>query len=249
MLFDLRGRGRRRTVQVIYLGLALLMGGGLVLFGVGGATSGGLFDAFSSDNNTSTTTSYSKQIKSFEKRVTANPKDAPAWAKLASLRLAEGASRGGYDGNSGGVKEFRQASTAWERYVALEPAKPDLNVARQMVNLYGTGLNQPDKAVAVLDILIERTSPPDVGLYRQYAQAAYIAGQTRKGDLAAAKAVALTPKAERPQVKSALDSIKQQVQQANAQSAASAAAGAGASTSAAPTATVAPSTTTSTTKK
>jgi len=35
MLFDLRGRGRRRTVQVIYGGLALLMGSGLVLFGVG----------------------------------------------------------------------------------------------------------------------------------------------------------------------------------------------------------------------
>ena len=45
MLFDLRGRGRRRTVQAIYLSLAILMGGGLVLFGIGGATSGGLFDA------------------------------------------------------------------------------------------------------------------------------------------------------------------------------------------------------------
>ena len=32
MLFDLRGRGRRRTVQAVYLSLALLLGGGLVLF-------------------------------------------------------------------------------------------------------------------------------------------------------------------------------------------------------------------------
>ena len=46
MLFDLRGRGRRRTVQVIYLTLALLLGGGLVLFGIGGDVQGGLFDAF-----------------------------------------------------------------------------------------------------------------------------------------------------------------------------------------------------------
>ena len=45
MLFDLRGRGRRRTVQTIYLTLAVLMGGGLVLFGIGGSVSGGLFDA------------------------------------------------------------------------------------------------------------------------------------------------------------------------------------------------------------
>ena len=41
MLFDLRGRGRRRTVRVIYIGLALLIGVGLVGFGVGGGFGGG----------------------------------------------------------------------------------------------------------------------------------------------------------------------------------------------------------------
>ena len=41
MLFDLRGR-RRRAVQATYLTLAVLMGGGLVLFGIGGDVSGGL---------------------------------------------------------------------------------------------------------------------------------------------------------------------------------------------------------------
>ena len=38
MLFDLRGRGRRNTIKVIYITLAFLMGGGLVLFGIGGNT-------------------------------------------------------------------------------------------------------------------------------------------------------------------------------------------------------------------
>jgi hypothetical protein len=57
MLFDLRGRGRRRTVQVIYLSLAILMGGGLVLFGIGGATSGGLVDAITGSSDTKTDTS------------------------------------------------------------------------------------------------------------------------------------------------------------------------------------------------
>ena len=47
MLFDLRSRGRRRTVQAVYLGLAVLMGGGLVLFGVGAGNSfGGILNAF-----------------------------------------------------------------------------------------------------------------------------------------------------------------------------------------------------------
>ena len=34
MLFDLQGK-RRRVVQATYLTLALLMGGGLVFFGIG----------------------------------------------------------------------------------------------------------------------------------------------------------------------------------------------------------------------
>ena len=45
MLFDLRGAGRRRVVKVVYVTLAFLMGGGLVLFGIGGDVSGGLVDA------------------------------------------------------------------------------------------------------------------------------------------------------------------------------------------------------------
>src|SRR3954469_23352947 len=45
MLFDLRGK-RRRAVQGTYLMLAVLMGGGLVFFGIGGDVSGGLLDAF-----------------------------------------------------------------------------------------------------------------------------------------------------------------------------------------------------------
>src|ERR671920_1774790 len=45
MLFDLQGK-RRRVVQATYLTLAILMGGGLVLFGVGSDISGGVFDIF-----------------------------------------------------------------------------------------------------------------------------------------------------------------------------------------------------------
>ena len=41
MLFDLRGRGRRRTVETLYIGLAVLIGVGLVGFGVGGGCGGG----------------------------------------------------------------------------------------------------------------------------------------------------------------------------------------------------------------
>src|SRR4051794_26872948 len=53
MLFDLQGK-RKRVVQVTYLGLAVLMGAGLVFFGVGsGSISGGLFDAISGKDSSS----------------------------------------------------------------------------------------------------------------------------------------------------------------------------------------------------
>ena len=58
MLFDLRGRGRRRTVKIVYITLALLMGGGLVLFGIGGggAMQGGLVDAITGSSGGDTGT-------------------------------------------------------------------------------------------------------------------------------------------------------------------------------------------------
>ena len=83
MLFDLRGRGRRRAVQGIYLGLALLMGGGLVLFGVGGATSGGLLDAFKSNSGqTSVDKVFQQRVDKAETGIRVHPTDPKAWAEI-----------------------------------------------------------------------------------------------------------------------------------------------------------------------
>src|ERR687883_154231 len=88
MLFDLRGRGRQRTVRGIYLFLAVLMGRGLVLFGIGGNVSGGLLDALK-DNQSSSANGFEKRIKAAEKTVVARPSDAKARAALLKLRLEE----------------------------------------------------------------------------------------------------------------------------------------------------------------
>src|SRR2546423_14290543 len=84
MLFDTRARGRRRTIQVIYLGLAILMGGGLILFGIGGATSGGLLDAFKSNGGGGGgSNALQKNVHRAEKRVHLPPRNAAAWGELA----------------------------------------------------------------------------------------------------------------------------------------------------------------------
>jgi hypothetical protein len=90
MLFDLRGRGRRRTIQAIYLSLAILMGGGLVLFGIGGNTSGGLVDAINGGGGgggQSADEAFNKRVDALERRAQVNPRDAAAWAGLAKLHF------------------------------------------------------------------------------------------------------------------------------------------------------------------
>jgi hypothetical protein len=214
MLFDLRGRGRRRTIQVIYLFLALLMGGGLVLFGIGGNTSGGgLLDAFTG-NGGGGAPSFEKRIESAEKKVAATPRNPAVWASLTRLRYQQ-ATIVGYDQNANrftgdGIKELRKAATAWNRYLALNPKKADANLAILMAQAFGpAGLNQLDKAVEAMEVVTENR-PPSAALFTQLATLAYAAGQTRKGDLARQRALALATKDQRAAIKAQLDLAKAQ---------------------------------------
>src|ERR1700754_2740003 len=83
MLFDLRGR-RRRVVQVTYLMLALLLGGGLVLFGVGGSVSGGLLDAFKGGGGggSSVDRALQDRVDREEARLATNPQNAAVLQNL-----------------------------------------------------------------------------------------------------------------------------------------------------------------------
>jgi tetratricopeptide (TPR) repeat protein len=221
MLFDLRGRGRRRTVQVIYLSLAILMGGGLVLFGIGGNTSGGLFDAINGGGgdgggNSNVDAAVQKRVDSFERRVRTNPQDEAAFVSLAKLRFqvantGENFNQTQQAFTTKGLQQLRQASSAWERYLALEPKKPDVQTANLMVQAYGqAGLKQYDKAVQALEIVIDQREE-SAGLYANLAVLASGASQTRKSELAEKKAIALAPKAQRKQLKSDIDLAKTQI--------------------------------------
>jgi hypothetical protein len=218
MLFDLRGRGRRRTVQVIYLSLAILMGGGLVLFGIGGATSGGLIDAIQGNSSsTSGTDVFQKRVDALQKRTQANPSDASAWAQLAGLRFQLAGSGANYDQTTGvysdkGKVVLRQAAAAWQRHLALAGDKPDITVANQMVQAYGiSGLRQYPEAVTALEAVIDATPKPTFQQYAQLAVLAHGAKQDRKATLSADKAVSLAPKAQRKALRDQIKAAQQQL--------------------------------------
>jgi hypothetical protein len=216
MLFDLRGAGRRTTVKVVYLTLAVLMGGGLVLFGIGGDVSGGLVDALT-ENSGSTTVSedrFRDRAAQAQREAEANPRDAEAWAAVARARYQYASAGEFFDQSTGqftdeGKAQLQAASQAWERHLALAKNKPDDSVATIMVQAYSqAGLNEPAKAVAAQEIITE-VRPKD-STFATLAVLAYQAGQVRKGDLATKEALSLADEDDRNTLKSQLESAKQQ---------------------------------------
>ena len=223
MLFDLRGSGRRRTVKIVYITLAFLMGGGLVLFGIGGGggISGGLVDAITERDGGGDTGSdrFRKQEAEALAQTKANAQDAPAWAALARARFQLAGSGENFDPDKGtftkaGQAKLVAASDAWERYLALDPKKPDDRVASLMVQAYGA-LNEPAKAATAQEVITD--ARPTASTFTQLAIFAYQAGQTRKGDLAKDKALELTDADMREALKGQLDSAKQSAAGAAAQ--------------------------------
>ncbi|HSZ06732.1 MAG TPA: hypothetical protein VK778_16210 [Solirubrobacteraceae bacterium] len=212
MLFDLRGRGRRRTVRVIYTCLALLMGVGLVGFGIGGGFgSGGIINSLTNSEGASSA-SFASQIKKYSKLTKEHPSDLSAWENLTKNILHEAGGEQ-YVTSTGVVTSqgktlFKQAAQAWDSYIALNPPKPNAELAQLMESVYmETALNEPAKEVEILQIAVA-ARPTDAALYAQLAEYAYKAKNDRIGDLASEKAVSLAPASDQARVKKELAEVK-----------------------------------------
>jgi hypothetical protein len=228
MLFDLRSAGRRRTVKGVYLGLALLMFVGFVGFSVGSSgLSGGIVDAITGSKGGGSSDAATKRLiaeaNTADRRAAASPSDPALWtnAVQAHIRLAQSGGSDYYNSATGnftaaGKRQLAQAGDAWNKYVALKPAKPDENIARQMVQGF-LAISDVNAAVSTQELITE--VDPTQQTFQNLAILAYQAGNTRTGDLAAGKAVDLAPAAQKKSLKSTLDSYKtaalqQQLQQA-----------------------------------
>ena len=212
MLFDLQGK-RRRLVQATYLVLAILMGGGLVLFGVGsGDISGGIFDAITgkdSNSGSAVNSAVSARIKRDLAALKLNAKNQAALADL--VRSHYQLATDDADANTGafgedGKAELAKADTAWKRYVKVS-AKPNDSLASLMLQAYGQGgLNKPNDAATAAEFIAN--ARPSAQAYLTLAQYAQQAGQTRKAQLAGLKALDLAPKNQKKLVKQQIQAIK-----------------------------------------
>jgi hypothetical protein len=210
MLFDLRGR-RRRAVQATYLTLAVLMGGGLVLFGIGGDVSGGLFDAFSDRSESGGVAPVvEKRVEANEKRLAASPDNVALLKELVrdqySLATAQTPS-GTVNFPKEAKANLRKADVYWQRYLKAENGDPDPSLATVALQVYDpSALNKPKKALDAATI-VARTDN-DAATYLRVVQYAALAGDKRTADLAAQKAVDLAPKDQRKAVKAQADQLK-----------------------------------------
>jgi hypothetical protein len=226
LLFDLQGK-RRRVVQVTYLTLAILLGGGLVLFGIGSDVQGGLADIFSgSDGDDSASSVLEDQLVEAEDRVAANPDDPEALAGVAraNYQLAtttdDEARAAGQIFAEDAEPRLEAAADAWADYLEADPKQPDEALAFSMVQVFSElGLNRPDDAAEAAEVVASERQ--DAQAYLILAQYAALAGDERQAELAGSRAADLAPKEQRDAVERQVKAVIDAAQDARAQQAAS----------------------------
>lgn len=212
MLFDLRSRGRRRTVQVVYISLAVLIGAGLILFGVGtGTGGGGLFGAFTGSNSNSGggNNAITSQVKKAVAQTKKNPGSAAAWANLVSARFSA-ANSVGYNSNTStytpaGKRQLRLATQAYQRYTSLT-RNPNGTTETLAAKAY-TQTGNWQRASALYQNLLQ-SSPGNIVYLKCVAMTSYAAKADRVAGLAQARLLAKLPKAARSQYKAILTQAK-----------------------------------------
>jgi len=212
VLFDLRSKGRRRAVKVTYTAIAAIFLIGFVFAGVGTGLSGNLnfFEAVGSSGGAK---SYAGQAEKAAKRVKREPGNPAAWEALLSAQLHEAdesrytnQTTGGFTAQ--GKKFLPKILHSWEGYVAASHGSPSVEMSKLVLHVLGEeGLDDASAAVTALQT-ITAAEPNNFQPFVELAEYAYQAGNTRIGDLASERALALVPSAEKAHLQGVLNALK-----------------------------------------
>jgi hypothetical protein len=219
MLFDLRSPGRRRLIKTVYLFLAVLIGVGLIGFGVGtGGNFGGLFSAAANGGGSAGSggVRIEKALAKAKKQAKASPSSPAAWLKVGEaayqLAVLPGNFLSGTGYTTSGHAALNELRVAWNHYLNLAPAKYNLTLAQEVVAGFApppNGVGDYTTAESAQGIVAELQ--PTATSYEYLAYYAYLAKDINGGDLATAKAVSLAPKAEAKTIRTTLAGIRADV--------------------------------------
>ncbi|MGH2922411.1 MAG: hypothetical protein ACRDKH_00070 [Solirubrobacterales bacterium] len=235
MLFDLQSPGRRRVIKVIYGTLAVLMGGGLIFFGIGSDATGGLSDIFTGGGD-DPSEQFSDQIEDAEQLAAESPNDPVPQAELVQLYYQQGNGQlevneetGQQTFTSDAEESYTKAANAWDRYVKLSNGKPDSSTALLAVQAFsalangalneaggGSGqeaLDSADDALTYFEsageaqrtIAGQSGNPDD---FATVAQFLYFAGDAAGGDAAAQEAIAAAKGGQANQLQRQLEQVE-----------------------------------------
>ncbi len=204
MLFDLQGP-RKTFVKVIYLGLAILLAGGLVLFGIGSDVNGGLADLFGGGSRGQ----LQDQVETAEKRVEKQPKNPEALAELIGARYSLSGDKDNFNSETGefseeGKEQLELAKKNWETYLKLTDDEPDVTAANYAVQVF-LGLQDAKGATQAQELITAQD--PNSANYLALMLYALYAGDSLVASGAKQKARELASKDQ-------IDEINQQIKQA-----------------------------------
>lgn len=210
MLFDLQSGKRRRVVQVVFGTMALLFGVSFLFFGIGSDAQGGLADllGFGTNDPGTSNPQFEEQIDQAEERLAADPEDEKALLDLAEIHYQAAQFELQQDPESEDAQaEFGASLDAWERYLKLDPKKPDPGVAAFASQAY-VQLADAKGAAEAQRIVAEDN--PSSGTYANLAYYLYVAGKIDEGDEAARIAVAEADDTQREQIEKQLAQLSEQ---------------------------------------
>ena len=244
MLFDLQSPRRKRVVQVVFGGLAVIFAVSFVFLGIGTGISGSPLEAIGIGGADDPAEQFQDQIDEQQERVDANPADKAALIELINLRYQAANQKYELDEATGATsltpeaeEELERAADTWDQYLKAAGKQPDSSaglIAVQVFSALAQGQLQQaagGSGQAALDTADESlTNWANAGNAQlvvaaegspiQRAQAAeffYFGGDTARAQQAAADAIAAAPADQAEALQRRLDAAEKQGAQLNQQ--------------------------------
>jgi hypothetical protein len=213
MLFDLQGP-RKTAVKAIYLGLAILMGGGLILFGVGSNVNGGLADVFGGGSGSS---AAKDSVNKYAEQVQADPENVKALQSLIAARYTLAGDPDNFNQAKGtfskeGKEQLNLLKKNWNAYLKATDNKPNLATANYAVSGF-LGLQDAKGASKAQQIITEKQ--PNAANYLALMLYASYAGETIVASGAEVQAQKLATKDEKKDVEAQIKEIKKELASRN----------------------------------